>query len=220
MPFITHANIACGYQASDLRTMWRTVRLAKRCGVNIGTHLGHPDREGFGRSEMQLSRDDVSALVLYQAGALNAFLQAEGMRMSHIKPHGTLMGMAMKDAAFAEGIANAAGALALPVIGVANWIMEEIFAKRCLAMVCEFYADLDYDERGSELITLHHRAVDPADAAAKVLRAMREGRTRSVNGRDVAVKAESICVYGDTPGAVAVAQAVRTAVEPYLAFKI
>lgn len=217
MPFITHANIACGYHASDPLTMWHTVRLAKRHGVNIGAHPGLPDREGFGRREMQLSRDDVSALVLYQAGALNAFLQAEGIRMSHMKPHGALMGMAMKNGAVAEGIADAAEALALPVIGVANCVIEDVFKRRRLPMVCEFYADLDYDDRGWQLITLHHRAVDPAAAAAKALRAVREGRTGSVNGCDVAVKAESVCVHADTPGAVAVAQAVRAALGSYLA---
>jgi len=217
MPSISHANIACGYHASDPRTMWQTVRLAKRYGVNIGAHPGLPDREGFGRREMHLSRDEVAALVLYQAGALNAFVRAEGARMSHIKPHGALMGMAMKDDAVAEGIADAAEALALPVIGVANCAMEEVFARRGLVMVCEFYADLDYDDRGWQLITLHHRTVDPAAAAAKAERAVREGRTLSVNGRDVPVKAESICVHSDTPGAVALAQAVRAALEPYLA---
>lgn len=217
MPWITHANIACGYHASDPRTMWRTVRLAKRHGVSIGAHPGLPDREGFGRREMRLLRDEVAALVLYQAGALNAFLHAEGIRMSHIKPHGALMGMAMKDDAVAEGVADAAEALAMPVIGVGNCLMEEVFAQRRLVMMCEFYADLDYDDRGWQVITMHHQAVDPVAAAAKALRAVREGRTRSVNGRDVAVKADSICVHSDTPGAVAVAQAVRATLAPYLA---
>jgi len=216
MPFITHANIACGYHASDPRTMWQTVRAAIRHGVNIGAHPGLPDREGFGRREMRMTRDDVAALVLYQAGALNAFLQAEGAPMSHIKPHGALMGMAMKDDAVAEGIADAAAALALPVIGVANCLMQDVFARRGLPMVCEFYADLDYDDRGWQVITLHHRAVDPANAAARALRAVREGRTLSLNGCDVPVRAESICVHSDTPGAVAVAQAVRAALTPYI----
>jgi len=217
MPFITHANIACGYHASDAGTMRCTVRLAKRHGVSIGAHPGLPDREGFGRREMKLSRDDVSALVLYQAGALNAFVQAEGAHMSHIKPHGALMGMAMKDEAIAEGIADAAAALELPVIGVGNCIMEEVFARRRLPIACEFYADLDYDERGWQIITIEHQAVDPAAAAAKALRAVRDGMTRSVAGSDVAVKAESICVHSDTPGAVAIARAVKAALAPYLA---
>lgn len=216
MPFITHANIACGYHASDPRTMWRTVRLAKRYGVRVGAHPGLPDREGFGRREMKLSREEVAALVLYQAGALNAFLRAEEVAMSHIKPHGALMGMAMEQEAVAQGVADAAAALELPVIGVGNCVIEEVFATRRLPLACEFYADLDYDDRGWQIITLQHAPVDPAAAAAKVLRAVRDGRTTSVNGRDVAVKADSICVHSDTPGAVAVAKAVHAALARHL----
>ena len=216
MPFITHANIACGYHASDPRTMWRTVRLAKQHGVRVGAHPGLNDREGFGRREMKLSREEVTALVLYQAGALDAFVRAENMRMSHLKPHGALMGMAMNDSAVAEGIADAAAALELPVIGVGNCVMEQVFAARGMPLACEFYADLDYDDRGWQIITMHHDAVDPEAAAAKVLRAVDEGRTRSVNGRDVPVKADSICVHSDTPGAVAVAKSVWTALSSKL----
>lgn len=216
MPFITHANIACGYHASDPSTMWRTVRLAKHYGIRVGAHPGLPDREGFGRREMRLSRDEVVALVLYQAGALSAFLRAEDMPMSHLKPHGALMGMAMKDEAVAQGIADASERLELPVIGVADCVMTEVFAGRRLPLACEFYADLDYDDRGWQIITMHHAAIDPEFAAQKVLRAVRESRTRSVNGRDVAVKADSICVHSDTPGAVAVAKAVHAALAPYL----
>ncbi len=216
MPFITHANIACGYHASDPRTMWRTVRMAKRYGVRVGAHPGLPDREGFGRREMKLSRQEVAALVLYQAGALNAFIRAENMRMSHLKPHGALMGMAMNDAAVAEGIADAAAALELPVIGVGNCIMEQVFTARGQPLTCEFYADLDYDDRGWQIITMHHEAVEPNAVVAKVLRAVNEGRARSVSGREVVVKADSICVHSDTPGAVAVAKAVWTALSSQL----
>lgn len=215
MPYITHANIACGFHASDPRTMWRTVRLAKRHGVRVGAHPGLPDREGFGRREIKLTREEVAALVLYQAGALGAFLRAEGMAMSHVKPHGALMGMAMKEDAVAQGIADAAAALELPVIGVGNCLMEEVFAARRLPLSCEFYADLDYDERGWQIITMHHAPVAPEAAAAKVLRAIGEGRTRALDGSDVAVKADSICVHSDTPGAVAVAKAVHAALAPH-----
>ena len=94
MPYITHANVACGFHASDPKVMWRTVRLAKKHGIAIGAHPGLPDREGFGRREMKLSRDDVAALATYQVGALKGFLDEEGVPLSHIKPHGALFGMA------------------------------------------------------------------------------------------------------------------------------
>jgi UPF0271 protein len=106
MPFITHANVACGFHASDPIIMRETVRAAKRHGVAIGAHPGLPDREGFGRREMKLSRDEVSALVLYQTGALQAFAAAEGVALAHIKPHGALFGMAQREEAIAEGIAE------------------------------------------------------------------------------------------------------------------
>lgn len=94
MDYVTHINIACGFHASDPTVMWRTVREAKRKGVKIGAHPGLADREGFGRREIKMTRDEIAALVLYQVGALKAFLDAEQADLTHIKPHGALMGMA------------------------------------------------------------------------------------------------------------------------------
>jgi 5-oxoprolinase (ATP-hydrolysing) subunit A len=216
MPYITHANIACGFHASDPVVMWRTVKAAKHHEISIGAHPGLPDREGFGRREMRLSREEVGALVLYQAGALQGFLQSEGLTLSHIKPHGALFGMAQKDETIANGIADAALALALPVIAFSNCAMSEVFTHRGVRFTCEFYADLDYDDEGRQIITMTHEPVAPEAAAQKVLRAVREGKTRSLGGRDVEVVAESICVHSDTPGAVAVAKAVYDALRPEL----
>jgi UPF0271 protein len=209
MPFITHANIACGFHASDPIVMRETVRAAKRHGVSIGAHPGLNDREGFGRREMKLSRDEVSALVLYQTGALQAFAAAEGVVLAHIKPHGALFGMAQREEAIAEGIADAALATRLPVIAFSDCAMSDVFARRGVAFSCEFYADLEYDDDGRQIIAKQHRAFSTTEVAAKVMRAVEEGLTRSVNGKDVAVVAQSICVHSDTPNAVEVAKAVR-----------
>lgn len=217
MPYVTHANIACGFHASDPRTMWRTVRLAKKHGVKVGAHPGLNDREGFGRRAMTIDREETAALMLYQVGALKGFLEAEGVELSHIKPHGALFGMAMKDEAVANGIADAAEVFDVPVIGFANCVQEQVYSTRGTPHVCEFYADLDYDDRGWQIITMEHEPVAPEAAARKVLRAITEGKTSSINGRDVDVRAESICVHSDTPDAVAVARAVRDAVQAYLA---
>lgn len=216
MPYITHANIACGFHASDPVIMWNTVRAALRHGVHIGSHPGLPDREGFGRREMRLSREEVGALVLYQTGALQAFVAAEGGALSHIKPHGALFGMAQREEAVAEGIADAAERLALPVIAYSDCAMSRVFERRGIPFSCEFYADLDYDEEGRQIITRQHHAVEPGAVAAKVLRAVQEGRTVSVSGKDVAVTAHSICVHSDTPDALAVARAVHQALRAYL----
>src|SRR6267378_5152993 len=179
MPFITHANVACGFHASDPVVMRETVRAAKRHGVAIGAHPGLPDREGFGRREMKLSRDEVSALVLYQTGALQAFAAAEGVALAHIKPHGALFGMAQREEAIAEGIADAALTLGLPVIAYSDCAMSEVFTRRGVQFTCEFYADLDYDDHGKQFITKEHRPVAPDAAAAKVRRAVTAGLTTS-----------------------------------------
>jgi UPF0271 protein len=209
MPFITHANVACGFHASDPIVMRETVRAAKRHGVAIGAHPGLQDREGFGRREMKLSREEVSALVLYQIGALQAFAAAEGVTLAHIKPHGALFGMAQREEAIAEGIADAALATGLPVIAYSDCAMSEVFTRRGIAFSCEFYADLDYDDNGRQIIAKQHRAVSAAEVAAKVMRAVNEGLTRSISGKDVPIVAQSICVHSDTPNAVEVAKAVH-----------
>jgi UPF0271 protein len=216
MPYVTHANIACGFHASDPAVMRTTVRAARRQGIAIGSHPGLPDRQGFGRRAMVMSREEVSALVLYQTGALKGFAAAEGVLLSHIKPHGALFGMAQREDEVAEGIADAAETLGLPVIAYSDCAMSEVFTRRGIAFSCEFYADLDYDDEGRQIISRAHAAVSPEAAAAKVRRAVTEGLTSSVSGRDVAVSAQSICVHSDTPGALGVARAVHEALRDFL----
>lgn len=211
MPYVTHANIACGFHASDPVVMRDTVRKAKAAGIAIGSHPGLPDREGFGRRPMKMHREEISALVLYQTGALQAFAKAEGVALSHIKPHGALFGMAQNEAPIAEGIADAAEILGLPVIAYSDCCMSEVFSRRGIAFTCEFYADLDYNDEGRQIISREHPSVMPEHVVQKVLRAVREGLTLSVTGKDISVVAESICVHSDTPNAVAVAQAVHSA---------
>ena len=125
--------------------------------------------------------------------------------------------MAMKDAEMAHGIADAVESFKVPVIGFANCVQEEVYKERGIPYSCEFYADLEYDDRGWQIITMQHDPVAPQVAVERVLRAIKDGKTSSVNGRDVTVRAVSICVHSDTPGALAVAEAVYAAVKPYLA---
>jgi UPF0271 protein len=216
MPLVTHVNVACGFHASDPTHMWKTVKLAKAFNVCVGAHPGLPDKEGFGRREIAMSYEEISAAVFYQVGALQAFLKAEGIVMSHLKPHGALMGMAQKQESTAKAIADVAQCFELPVIAVKDCILTDILRDRKLPVVCEFYADLDYDDAGNQVISRHHDAVSAEDARDKVLRALDLGVTRSISGRDVGVVADSVCVHGDTPGAVEVANAVFNAVLPRL----
>lgn len=215
MPLIDVANVACGFHASDFNHMRATVRLAKRHGVKVGAHPSLPDLQGFGRREMKIGREELANCLIYQIGALTGFLRAEGMELSHIKPHGALYGMAARMEEIAHAVADAADVFRVPLYGMAGTLHEEVYRARGHAFVSEFYADLDYNDQGGLIITREHAATDPARAAAACLRAIREGRVRSVGGVDVPVRADAICVHSDTPNAVEVARAVREAIAPY-----
>jgi UPF0271 protein len=216
MPLISAANVACGFHASDFNHMRATVRLAKQHGVRVGAHPSLPDLQGFGRREMTMPRDELANCVVYQIGALKGFLEAEGMQLAHIKPHGALYGMAARTEAVAEAICDAADVFKVPLMGMAGTLHEKTYTARGHGFIAEFYCDLAYRGDGSLIITREHDAVDPADAAARSVRAIREGRTLSVDGNDVSVRADAICVHSDTPNAVEVAIAVRDAVKLYL----
>ena len=216
MPLITVANVACGFHGSDFNHMHATVRLAKQHGVKVGAHPSLPDLQGFGRREMKIGREELANCIIYQVGALKGFLEAEGMALNHIKPHGSLYGMAARMEHVAHAVCDAADVFKVPLYGMINCLHEKIYQERGHGFVAEYYADLAYSDDGGLIITREHEAVDPAEAARRCLRAITDGKTASVNGVDVAVRADAICVHSDTPNAVAVARAVRDAVRPYL----
>ncbi len=211
MPFIDVANVACGFHASDFNHMRRTVRLARGMGVKVGAHPSLPDLQGFGRREMKIGREELANCLIYQIGALKAFLDAEGMPLNHIKPHGSLYGMAGRSEEMAHAVCDAADVFKVPLLGMIGTLHESLYPKRGHAFLSEYYTDLDYGDDGLLVITREHEAVDPAAAAARSLRAIREGLTRSIGGKDVRVRADTICVHSDTPNAVAIAKAVKEA---------
>ncbi len=208
MPLITAANVACGFHASDFNHMRQTVRLAKAHGVEVGAHPSLPDLQGFGRREMKIGREELANCLIYQIGALTGFLRAEGMALAHIKPHGSLYGMAARMEDIAHAVCDAADVFQVPLYGIAGTVHETVYAARGHRLVSEFYADLDYNDQGIMIITREHHAVDPAQAAARCREAIADGRTTSQSGKVVSVRADSICVHSDTPNAVAVAAAV------------
>jgi UPF0271 protein len=212
MPVIDIANVACGFHASDFNHMRSTVQLAKANNVAVGAHPSLPDLQGFGRREMKIGREELANCLIYQIGALKGFLDAEGMALNHIKPHGSLYGMAARDEAIANAICDAADVFEVPLLGMLGTLHESVYAARGHRFVAEFYADLDYNDEGGLIITREHEAKDPVEAAAKCLRAISEGKVTSIGGRDVRVGAATICVHSDTPNAVAIASAVRGAV--------
>jgi UPF0271 protein len=217
MPEIDVANVACDFHGSDFNHMRKTVRLAKQHGVKVGAHPSLPYLQGFGRREVKIGREELTNCLLYQIGALDAFLDADGVTLNHIKPHGALYGMAARMEEIAEAVADAADVYKAPLFGMKGTLHEKIYRRRGHTFVAEYYADLDYNAEGGLIITREHDAKDPSDAAARCLRALTEGKTRGVAGNDVAVGSGAICVHSDTPNSVAIAQAVREALRPYLA---
>lgn len=216
MPLISVANVACGFHGSDPNHMRATVRLAKTHNVKVGAHPSLPDLQGFGRREMKVGREELANIIIYQVGALQGFLQAEGMTLNHIKPHGSLYGMAARMEEIAHAVCDAADVFGVPLFGMKNTLHEKVYQARGHKFVAEYYADLDYNDEGGLIITREHAAVDPAEAAKRCLRAIEEGKTASINGVDVEVGSDCICVHSDTPNAVPVAKAVREAIMPYL----
>ena len=216
MPHIDLANIACGFHGSDFNHMRTTVRLAKQHGVKAGAHPSLPDLQGFGRREMKISREELTNCIIYQVGALKGFLDTEGLKLNHIKPHGSLYGMAARMEEMAHAVCDAADIFKVPLLGMINTCHEKIYLARGHKLVSEVYADLDYNEAGGLIITRDHAAEDPVRVAEKCLRAVTQGVVRTVAGNDVQVRADSICVHSDTPNALELVKAVRAAVKPYL----
>jgi len=213
MEHITLANVACGFHAGDPVVMRQTVRAAKEHGVGVGAHPSYPDLQGFGRRVMAMDRDELAATLVYQIGALKGFLDAEGMALTHIKPHGALYGAAARDGAIAEAIADAAITFGVPMMGMAGTEHERVYTARGLEFWAEYYVDLEYDDDGSLIITRKHIAYDPAEATARLERVMREGVAVSVSGKEIPMRADTVCVHSDTPGAAELAQAVASKLE-------
>lgn len=215
---LTSANLACGFHAGDFRVMEATVALCRDAGVAVGAQPGYPDLLGFGRRPLPFEPDEVESLVRYQIGALEAFCRAAGVEMQHVKPHGALYNQAAADPMLAGAIARAVARFSreLALFGLASSEpMAAAAADAGLRFVPEAFADRRYLANGS----LQPRAepgsvlVDPDAAAAQAVSIAKDGAVVAVDGSRVALRAESICCHGDTPGAVEIAAAVRRGIE-------
>ncbi len=209
MGIVDAANIACGFHASDFNHMRETVRLARMHGVLVGAHVSLPDLQGFGRREMKMPRDELANCILYQIGALTAFLKAEKVELHHIKPHGVLYGMAARDAEVAHAIADAAEVYGVPVFGLPGTQQEAVFTERGIPMFAEFFPDLDYDAEGRLLIVKKAPDTPPPLAADRTRAVLAHGIPLS-GGAHASV--ETLCIHSDRGNAVAVAQAVADAI--------
>ncbi|MEJ5337035.1 MAG: 5-oxoprolinase subunit PxpA [Thermus sp.] len=214
-PHITSANLACGFHGGSPTRILEALRLAKAHGVQVGAHPGFPDLVGFGRREMALSPEEVYADVLYQIGALSALLKAEGLSLHHVKPHGALYLKACRDRETARAIAEAVRAFdpALPLVVLPGTVYEEEARALGLRVVLEAFPERAYLKNGQ----LAPRSMpgswitDPQEAARRAVRMVLEGRVEALDGGEVEVRAETLCIHGDNPNAPLVVRAVREA---------
>ena len=215
--FVTSANIACGFHAGDADTMHQSIVAARDRNVAVGAHPSLFDRENFGRKELPVTPDEVFDAVTYQLGVFQAIAEAAGVRPNHVKPHGALYNMATRDDKIADAIARAIAKADSKLILFApdKSALARAGEAHGLQIVREVFADRNYLADGSLVPRSRPDALlhDPEEAAAHVLRMLREGKVRSVDGKDVDVRAETICLHGDTPGAVEFARALRASLE-------
>ena len=209
LAIIDTANVACGFHAGDPSGMYETVLKAKAAGVSVGAHPGLPDAVGFGRREMKLLPEEVRDITLYQVGALKAFLDAHGLPLDHIKPHGSLYGMVARDEQLMDAVCDVAVLYGVPLYGMAGTAHERIAAKRGVAFVAEFYVDLGYRADGSLIIARRPHATPPEVAKERAQLALTEGVAIADTGERVPMRFDSICVHSDTPNALDVATAIH-----------
>ena len=217
MPSISSASIACGYHGGDPSGMRRTVRLAREAGVSVGAHPGLPDLAGFGRREMRVSPQDVEDMVLYQIGALAALANAEGVRLRHVKAHGALYNMACRDRAVAGAIARAVRLFdrSLVLFGLPGSELTRAGMAAGLMVAAEGFADRSYEPDGSLTPRTRPDAVihDAATVVRRAVTMVIDGRVLATDGSEIALRIDSLCTHGDTPGAGELTRAVRAGLE-------
>ena len=217
LALVTSANIACGFHAGNADTMRRSIEAARDHKVAAGAHPSLFDRENFGRKELPVKSDEVFDAVVYQLGVFQAIAEACGVRPNHVKPHGALYNMAVRDEALAEAVTRAVAKTDKHLILFApqSSALARAGEATGLQIAHEVFADRNYLNDGSLVPRSRTDALlhDPKEAAPRVLRMLREGKVRSVDGVDVDVRAETICLHGDNPEAVEFARALRSQLE-------
>jgi UPF0271 protein len=217
LAIVTSASIACGFHAGDAGTMRRAIETARDRNVAVGPHPSLFDRQNFGRKELAVTPAEVFDAVTYQLGIFQAIAEAGGVRPNHVKPHGALYNMAVRDEALADAIARAIAKSdpSLILFAPNNSALARAGEANKLQIAPEIFADRNYLGTGWLVPRTRPDALlhDPTEAAERVIRMLREGKVKSVDGVDVDVRGESICVHGDTPGAVEFARRLRSRLE-------
>jgi UPF0271 protein len=214
MPWITSANIACGFHAGDPATMRASARLAIEHGVAVGAHVGFPDLLGFGRRRIDVTPDEVRDYAAYQIGALDAIVRSESGRLAHVKPHGALYGLCSSSPEHAAGLAAAIAGVdpGLPLLLLSPDAGPAVRGQG-VRLVVEAFPDLDYEPSAELVIEPVKRAWNPARVAERAVRLALDGRIDATDGSDVPVDAQTLCLHGDAPNAAEIARAVREALE-------
>lgn len=215
MPYIDCANIACGFHASDPWTMLKTVRLALSHGKNVGAHPSLPDREGFGRREMKLQPEELTAAFLYQIGALAGMLVAEGGQLSHVKPHGIVYGMAARDMDTARAIAAAVKPFGVPLFGMAGTCHETAAQALGVEFIGEFFPDLTYAPDGSLIIPRVQSAIDLKLAEDRMSRALTRNELVTTDNKVRPISFGTACIHSDPPNARDVAALMRRVIDTH-----
>ncbi|MBR4864045.1 MAG: LamB/YcsF family protein [Oscillospiraceae bacterium] len=215
IPLISSANVACGFHAGDPVVMAKTAALCKESGCALGAHPGYPDLVGFGRRNLAVSPAEAKAMTTYQIGALDAFCKAAGIKMQHVKPHGAMYNMAAKDAALAKAICEAIYEYDkdLILMGLAGSQMLVQAKEMGLKCAAEVFADRAYEEDGTLVARSKPGSMieDEDEAVARVIRMIKEGKVTAITGKDIAITADSVCVHGDGPKALAFVEKLRNA---------
>jgi UPF0271 protein len=217
MRHISSSNIACGWHGGDAEVMVRAVRAAKARNVAVGAHPGYPDLLGFGRRDMTCTPDELYAYTLYQVGALMGVCASEGVKLQHVKPHGSMYNQAAKDPKLAAAIVKAIEGLGKGIIlmGLAGSAFETAAKERGIPFAAEAFADRGYMADGSLVPRGQPGAFvhDPAEAAARMLRLVKEETVETPDGQPLKLRVHTICLHGDNPEAVKMAEAVKTTLE-------
>jgi len=215
LPYVTSANIACGFHGGDPGVMRKTVKAAMRQGVALGVHPGLPDLVGFGRRAMAITPRDAYDMVVVQVGALAGVAASQGGRLNHVKAHGALYNMAVNNKELAHALAQAVYDVdrSLVFYALASSLMVGVAKEVGLKVAEEVFADRSYEEDGTltPRDRPHAMIKDVQVSIQQVLRMIREGKVRSAQGSDIHVHADTLCIHGDQPDAVAFAKAIREA---------
>jgi UPF0271 protein len=211
MQYISSANVAGGFHAGDPTTMRKTVALAKDHGVAVGVHPGYRDLVGFGRREMDVPPDEIHDEIIYQLGALREFARYYDMEVQHVKPHGALYMVAARDEELSRAIIEAIQRVdpGLLLFCMRASVTYQLAQKMDQPVVAEFYADREYNDDGQIVFTRSvAEELDPEEVGDRVVRAVTEKKVKTESGKDIDVASDSVCVHGDTPGAVRLAEAI------------